>query len=618
MIQNLKQLLFGMTMACSLASSAQQTINLSTGWNNGVVTTHNTPDDSWNVTLPNGTVTTPRTTTWGYWEDSDCSRWISTSPLSTNGTPIDVAPGTYTYRVNFTVTTTRIDCARLVINAIGADNRVTGLYINSNNYTPTMPAGVNHFDPLTYNQTLYLNPAHLVIGVNTLTITVINYSASDGSLTSAGFNFCGELRINDSDFNIHPNVTGPTAICQGSPMTFNGSLTAASSPSTGYIWQLFETDAAGNITSGGYSWASSWFFGVPTGTFTFPSNLNLTCGKYYMAVLAAVRESGCANWAADNQVFYYTCKPAANAGSDQTVCQSECVTIGPVLTFKSISYSWSANGTTVGSSANISVCPEANTTYTLTTTNNLTGCTNTDQVTVTVLPNEPRFNISTNTSSNDYYTVTGTPIVMNANTVAGFGQYWSVEELNANGASLFNIQNPAVWYPYPASCTFTGFDDYLLNYSGAVNTLPSSPSAGRFLYNHTYRITRGTWNNNCEWNSYAYMLTTVKSANGGGYQVVAEETKAPAFRPVILRATTDTWEVNPNPSNGIFHISSGTERTESTTIEVFDVFGKKIESNVIETGTTVLSLDLSGHAKGIYILNITTGGVSDTHKIILE
>lgn len=617
MNHRLKQILVGLALVLTGSSYAQQTINVSTGWNNGVVPL-NTLEDSWNVTIPGNTVVTPKSCqNGGLWDySSSCSRWVS-PVVASNGTALNSAAGTYTYQLNFTITPQTINCARFVINAIGADNSITGFSINNNNYLPSlgMPSGNNHFDPLKQNVEFYITPAHLTVGTNTITVTTYN-NPYNGEGTEAAFNLCGEIYLNE-DYNIHPVVTGPATICQGSPLTFGGSLALGSNPSTHYLWKILECDAAGNPVNGGFSW-EMWYTGVPTGNFTFPSNLNITCGKYYMAVLAAVRESSCANWAQDFHIFSYVCKPIANAGADQTICQGECATVGTTIGNKGVSYSWTANGASVGYGLTTSVCPEVTTTYTVTATSNLTGCSNTDQVVVTVLPNEPRFNIATNTSNNNYYTVTGTPIVMNANLVSGFGQYWGVEELDANGNSLFHISNPNVWWSYPASCTFTGFDDYSLNYSGTYNTLPGSPSAGRFLYNHTYRITRGTWNDNCDWNAYAYILTTVKSANEGGYQVMVQETEAPDFKSSVKEAVENAWSISPNPSTGIFTVASESQGTKQTVFEVFDLFGKKVASKVIEAGTTRLSIDLSGNAKGVYILNITTDGVTKAHKIITE
>ncbi|MGV3609739.1 MAG: T9SS type A sorting domain-containing protein [Fluviicola sp.] len=608
MNQKLRQILFGMALVITGASYAQ--INVSTGWNSGVVP-YNTPEDSWTVTTPGNTVVTPKSChNYTLWGESGCSNWISTA-VSSNGVAVMAAQGTYTYRMNFTITAETINCARFVINAIGADNSMTGFAINNNSYFSLlgMPGGNNNFNPLRQNVSFNINPAHLNIGTNTIMVTVSNNQNSE-----MGFNLCGQILINE-DFNIHPVVTGPTTICQGSPLTFGGSLASGSNPSTHYYWRLYECDAAGNIVTNGFYWESPWSTGVPSGNYTFPANLNVICGKYYMAVLSAVKESSCANWAQDIHVFNYACKPNANAGADQTICQGECATIGTNILQKGVAYSWMANGNMVGTGASMVVCPNVTTTYTVTSAFSATSCWNTDQVVITVLPNNPDFNIQTH-AYDDYYTVTATPVVMNANTVPGFGAYWAVEDV-VGSSYQFYFQNPYDWQPYPASLNFVGFDDYLLNYMGIYNVVPPAPTNGRFVFNKTYRITRGTWNNNCEWNAVSYLLNKTKSANGED-EITITPTKAPAFKPIIQQATSGEWNVSPNPSTGIFNIVNESSEVQKTEFEVFDVSGKKIATKVAEEGTHSLSIDLSGNAKGLYILNVTTNGVSTVQKIAIE
>ena len=82
-------------------------------------------------------------------------------------------------------------------------------------------------------------------------------------------------------------------------------------------------------------------------------------------------------------------------------------------------------------------------------------------------------------------------------------------------------------------------------------------------------------------------------------------------------ATADIWKISLNPSNGIFNIPTGSEITERTTVEVFDIYGKKIESKMFEAGTTLLPIDISGNDKGTYILNITTDDAGTIKKLIV-
>ena len=618
MNRNLK--LFLLSMALPVAAFAQeQTINLSTGVSNAnnTLLAMGAFDDTWTHFVNGNNFPLLRTCSHPDWEESGCSRWISLS--SQNGIASPIGPGAYTFNARFTVSPQPVNCATLYINEIGADNTITGLRINGHLYPLSLPAGNDHFSSLTSNIVLTINPAHLIAGSNNnnVTLEINNVNAY------SGINVCAEVKINE-EFRLTPELNGPTTICQGSPLTFFGGLIPGGDEVTHHLWKLLECDAAGNIVANGFSW-EQWYTGTP-GTFTFPSNLNLTCGKYYMAVLSVVHESGCSNWGQDLQVFYYACKPVANAGPDKLICQDECVSIGAGVAMKWTSYNWTADGSSVGTGVSISVCPQATTTYTLTATNQY-GCTATDQVVVTLLPNNPRFNIATDVSNSNYYTVTGTPVVMNANNVSGFGAYWSVEELDATGNSLYVIQNPTVWYPYPASLYFKGFDDYALNYDATpnvmdvINSLPTTPTVGRFVYNKTYRITRGTWNDNCDWNASSYSLTATKSANGN--QVYVYETEAPDFSEqamaefaTLVELKANEWKIAPNPSNGVFNLSS--ENGMRTVVEVVDLLGNKIQTHVIEAGTTSFAIDLSGFAKGIYVVNITSGDVTSTHKVILE
>jgi hypothetical protein len=605
MNKKLRHLLFWMIVAWWAPFNAQ-TINLSTGWNGGMVAP-GTPDDTWTVIRPNQIVEViPRATSLGAWAESGTSRWIS--PNIANAAPFGptaALAGVYTYIARFTLEAgNEITCARLDIDAIGADNRILAMQINGNPYPLTLPNG-NHFNPLTnQNVMLVIDPAHLNQGINTLSFTIQNQTLV------TGFNFSGNIIVDS--VNILPDVAGPATICEGNPLTFSGSLATGSDPSTHYQWKIIECDAAGNIVLGGFNW-DFWYVGVPS-QYTFPSSLNLVCDKYYMVVLAAVRQSDCPNWAQDTHVFRYVCKPPVNAGEDKTICTiGECVTIGTNTTAQGITYIWwSANGTAFGAGSTISVCPEVTTTYTVTATNNLTGCTSTDQVTVTVAPNDPSFELYV-THFGNYATVTATTNGTNANT-PGFGQYWSVEVITSG--QTYTIQNPSVWWPHTTVFNFRGFKNYPISYplSGSTTTLSPLPAIGRFAANHIYRITRGTWSNDCGWKAESRELRIGKD---GVYHIKSSMPVKERPTEVAQEATDDIWKISPNPSNGIFNISTGSEIRERTTVEVFDLSGRKIESKVIEAGTTLLPIDISGNDKGTYILNITTGGTDTIKKLIV-
>jgi hypothetical protein len=69
----------------------------------------------------------------------------------------------------------------------------------------------------------------------------------------------------------------------------------------------------------------------------------------------------------------------------------------------------------------------------------------------------------------------------------------------------------------------------------------------------------------------------------------------------------------PNPTNGIFAI----ETQEDSTVEVFDMIGKKVYSNKVSVGSS--NIDLSNYTNGIYLLTVTNQkGNLNTFKLIKQ
>ena len=72
-------------------------------------------------------------------------------------------------------------------------------------------------------------------------------------------------------------------------------------------------------------------------------------------------------------------------------------------------------------------------------------------------------------------------------------------------------------------------------------------------------------------------------------------------------------KIYPNPSNGIFAI----ETQEDSTVEVFDMIGKKVYSNKVYVGSS--TIDLSNYTNGIYLLTVTNQkGNLNTFKLIKQ
>ncbi|MBL0912294.1 MAG: T9SS type A sorting domain-containing protein [Bacteroidia bacterium] len=450
--------------------------------------------------------------------------------------------------------------------------------------------------------------------MNTLTVTVSNVNYY------TGLNLCANLEINASS-TIFSGFDGPSTFCVGDPLSFNGYLSPGSGPTTHYLWGIQECNSAGVVVPGGFSW-ELWHLGTP-GAFTFPSSLNLPCNKYYRIRMAAVFDNGqCLEWSEPSKVIYYICRPNVNAGTDITICEGAYGFVGTLFPPSGMTYAWRiGNGPVLATTSGMFVNPVASTVYTLTGTNSY-GCSASDQVIVNVRPNKPNFNISTNTADNNYYTITAAPVVQNAiGTQPGFGYYWSLEGLDALDSVVFTVSDPVQWHTYPSVNTFRGFDHTSTFYINSVTLTSNSPTNGRFLYNRKYRITRSTWNDNCSQKTVSYIVMVQKVGLGLPeeiiYETVApEQNRSGAMSAQEPETADNDLRIFPNPTTGQLNISLDTDLDAQ--VDVFDLFGKKIQSRTIAAGTRTLQIDLSGYAKGMYLIHVTKGSETSTHKVILQ
>ncbi|MFZ4522037.1 MAG: T9SS type A sorting domain-containing protein [Bacteroidales bacterium] len=142
------------------------------------------------------------------------------------------------------------------------------------------------------------------------------------------------------------------------------------------------TIGATAVSGNTYSWSS-----VPSGftsTLADPSVSPTVTTTY--TVVETITATGCIN----NHSVTVTVNPlpAATAGADRSICLNASTTLGaPALKGSSNSYSWTSNPAGFTSTlARPVVSPTVTTTYTLVETITFTGCSNTHDVTVTVIP----------------------------------------------------------------------------------------------------------------------------------------------------------------------------------------------------------------------------------------
>ncbi|MFN5983076.1 MAG: T9SS type A sorting domain-containing protein, partial [Fluviicola sp.] len=476
------------------------------------------------------------------------------------------------------------------------------------------------------------------VGSNFSTITIGNFQSNamtslSSVLPVGNVNFASYYYIDDVSIKflcgstLSPSFTGATSFCSGSPLTFTSSITGGIATSN--VWTVLETDQFGNPIPSAIEWWSPWGTGA-AGTYTIPSSTNggptLQCGKYYKIKLAV--QNACVPWSETSQIIYINCPPTSYALNNQTICNGGCATLSIPGPLKKHTYTWSIltdEPYVIGSGNSITVCPTQNTTYCITTTSSATGCSSTSCATVYVESANPAFSLLT-TPASGFQTFKATPI-QTTNIPAGFGFVWIVEELDASYNTIYSVNSSnsgliPCWWNFPGAEDFDGFDG-----TTTIPTLSSAclPTLGKFKLNTNYRITRGTWSNNCPWTQYSYLIHANPNIinNGGGidnaksaqdFSYLMNQTDVETMTNSTALIKNDHLIIYPNPTDGLFTIDL--QNIENAQIEIYTVFGQKVKSlSQIEAKTTI---DMTGFTKGIYFVKIKSNGKEEISKIILE
>ena len=114
---------------------------------------------------------------------------------------------------------------------------------------------------------------------------------------------------------------------------------------------------------------------------------------------------------------------------------------------------------------------------------------------------------------------------------------------------------------------------------------------------------------------YQYLYT-------GNFNVTLKATNAAGCATSITKRASATTNINnfnnnnaisiyPNPNNGKFTVNNPEANTIN--IEVFNVLGEKVYSKISNEANTVV--ELNSHAKGVYLVKVTSNGSTTTTKI---
>ena len=361
--------------------------------------------------------------------------------------------------------------------------------------------------------------------------------------------------------NALPTVSAGSnqTICAGNPVTLNG--TGATS----------------------YSWNNGVVNGVP-----FIPNATQTY------TITGTDAFGCTNSAQVTVTVMIIALPSVSAGSNQTICAGNPITLNGI---GATSYSWN-NGVING----IAFTPIATQTYTVTGTDT-NGCTNTAQVTIIV--NSPSSSTLTQSACDEFEAPDG-QIYNNS------GQYNAVlsNYLGCDSNIVINLQvNPSynVWNTVMACDSYTWIDGntYNLSNNNATYTFTSLHGCDSTIHLDLYL---GNTPDTVQINAAAINLYSFNgieyNQNGTYYQLFTNQYGCDsvimlnlAFEHTGLQVLNNSLQVFPNPSSdGIFYIySEGINDYES-----YDMIGRKVPFEWYEG-----RLNMSMLPKGHYFLEVS-------------
>ena len=599
-----------------------------------------------NVTAPAGT--TPFTVTSNSaWTVTSDQTWCTVTPSgSGNGT----ITGTYTQNLlvtprvaNVTVTVVGLTPVVVTVTQAGAAPTLT---VSPPNQNVTSPAGTTTF-------TVTSNSSWTVISDQTW-CTVTASGPGNGTITA---NYTQNTLTTTRVANVTVTVTGLTPVvvtvtqAGAAPMLIvippNQNVTDQAGSTTFTV----TSNASWNVVSN-QTWCTVTPSGTGNGSITANYTQNLLTTSRVASitvtvtglspVVVTVTQAGAPLTLAVTPPNQNVTPPAGT--TNFTVTSNASWTVVSDQTWCTVTPGGSGNGTIVATfSQNTGVATRvANITTTVTGIPPVTvmvtqsGTAPTLSVTpsnqnVTSPAGTTNFSVTTNTgwtasSDQPWCLVTGAG-TGNGTIVANYAQNTGLAQRVANVNVLVNGLGPVV---------------VTVTQDGVTPTLMVTPQ------NQNVTTAAGTTNfsvaSNSNWTSIsgapAWCTVTPSGTGNGTITATYGQNSSPTARQAVITVSvagitpvnvtvsqegtvgvpelqSGNLRIFPNPTNGIFNIATSDHTILYIIVNITDLTGKLIKSQVCQ-GKEIYSINLSGQAKGTYLLRISTRETTRVHKIIVE
>ncbi len=163
---------------------------------------------------------------------------------------------------------------------------------------------------------------------------------------------------------------------------------------------------------------------------------------------------------------------------------------------------------------------------------------------------------------------------------------------------------------------------------GCTNSLWAIVNGGTGPYTYTWTTSNGfVWGNSDTIHGACYELWTVKVGDAGGcidsaninvvIPVTAVDT-AGASAGIVKYGSNSTLKLYPVPAVNQLNVSLGVSSPANTHIEVYDVLGNKLFTQTVNTGASVVGIDVSMLSAGSYLLKVVGSGGQKTTKFMVD
>jgi len=485
---------------------------------------------------------------------------------------------------------TRSDTLEVLVST-DCGQTFTQVYLKGGSTLATKPDQTSAFTPTSSqwrNESISLNG---YVGNSSLLVAFRNHGHHGQFLYLDNVNISGT--VNAAPVAAFMNF--PLAVCANTPVNFTDMSSAAPS-----------------------SWSWTFNGGTPSGdTQQHPSGVTWSAPGTYTVSLVAGNGNGTDSIA---QVITVLAAPAADAGSDTTVCSGTTVQL---IASPGVTYAWTPgtylNNPTLAAPLS---APTDSLTYTVTVTD-ANGCTASDSVRVNVAP-LPAFGV---TLPNTICPGDTTQLVCSN---PAYSYVWdflpTITPLAGDSVWVFPIAST----PYTVTATdsngcVSSFTRYVSTYPPVQapsitvngNVLTSSSATGNQWYLNGVLIPGATSQSYTatQQGVYTVVVTTTagcsSSASAPGYVSVQD------YFSVALGMS-----IMPNPNDGVFQVSMTLLPDEEYTLEIFDVHGKLLRSGKISRSTSdtiyTETLNLTEFGAGTYLLSVANDKGRSTQVVIVK